>query len=63
MPNRPDKKPVKQTPRRFVPEIMSKIKVETEILLWKKFIRPARYFEWIANIVPVIKKKTPLEYV
>ena len=50
------KKPIKQSPRRFAPEIMLKIKMEVEILLKCKFIRVTRYVEWIANIVPVIKK-------
>ncbi|KAK2451183.1 hypothetical protein QL285_010254 [Trifolium repens] len=33
LPLRPDKKPVKQLPRRFAPEIMTKIKTEIERLL------------------------------
>ena len=36
------KKPVKQTPRRFAPEILSKIKEEVERLLKCKFIRTTR---------------------
>ncbi|KAI5443874.1 hypothetical protein KIW84_012498 [Lathyrus oleraceus] len=54
------KKPVKQTPRRFAPEILSKIKEEVERLLKCKFIRTTRYVDWIANIVPVIKKNGKL---
>ena len=54
------KKPVKQTPRRFAPEILSKIKEEVERLLKCKFIRTTRYVEWIANIFPVIKKNGKL---
>src|SRR3954469_16825446 len=50
------KKPIKQLPRRFAPEVMEKIKIEIERLLKSKFIRTARYVEWLANIVPVIKK-------
>jgi len=38
LPIRPDKKPVKQLPRRFTPQIMSKIKEEIERLLRSKFI-------------------------
>ncbi|PNX70945.1 hypothetical protein L195_g057901, partial [Trifolium pratense] len=57
---RPDKKPVKQSPRRFAPKILSKIKEEIERLLRSKFIRTARYVEWLANIVPVIKKNGSL---
>ncbi|WJX27585.1 hypothetical protein P8452_16392 [Trifolium repens] len=60
LPLRPDKKPVKQLPRRFAPEIMTKIKTEIERLLKCKFIRTARYVEWLANIVPVIKKNRSL---
>ncbi|PNX65520.1 hypothetical protein L195_g054579 [Trifolium pratense] len=42
LPLRPDKKPVKQLPRRFAPEIMTKIKAEIERLLKCKFVRTAR---------------------
>src|SRR4051812_44385770 len=56
LPLNPGKKPIKQLPRRFAPEVMEKIKVEIERLLKSKFIRTARYVEWLANIVPVIKK-------
>ncbi|CAJ2651311.1 unnamed protein product [Trifolium pratense] len=41
LPIRPDKKPVKQSPRRFAPEILSKIKEDIERLLRSKFIRTA----------------------
>ncbi|XP_050902196.1 uncharacterized protein LOC127112046 [Lathyrus oleraceus] len=54
------KKPTKQTPRRFAPEILSKIKKEVERLLRCNFIRTTRHVEWIANIVPVIKKNGSL---
>ncbi|CAJ2638053.1 unnamed protein product [Trifolium pratense] len=60
LPLRPDKKPVKQLPRRFALEIMTKIKAEIERLLKCKFIRTTRYVEWLANIVPVIKKNGSL---
>ena len=56
----PGKKPVKQHPRRFAPEVTMKIKQEIERLLKSKFIRTARYVEWLANIVPVIKKNGTL---
>jgi hypothetical protein len=56
LPIRPDKKPVKQIPRRFAPQILSKIKEEIERLLKSKFIKTARYVDWLANIVPVKKK-------
>lgn len=54
------KKPIKQTPRRFSPEILLKIKEEVERLLKCNFIRTTRYVEWIANIVHVIKKNETL---
>ncbi|XP_057439893.1 uncharacterized protein LOC130731635 [Lotus japonicus] len=42
LPIRPGRKPVKQAPRRFAPEVFSKIKEEVERLLGAKFIRTAR---------------------
>src|SRR6266487_1869175 len=39
---------------------MSKIKGEIERLLKSKFIRTTRYVQWLANIVPVIKKNGSL---
>ncbi|XP_057432109.1 uncharacterized protein LOC130724857 [Lotus japonicus] len=56
LPVKEDKKPVKQLPRRFHPDVLVKIKEEIERLLWCKFIRTARYVDWLANVVPVIKK-------
>jgi len=56
LPIRPDKKPVKQIPRRFAPQILSKIKEEIERLLKSKFIKTARYVDWLENIVLVKKK-------
>ena len=56
LPNRPDKKLVKQIPRRFAPQILSKINEEIERLLKSKFIRTARYVDWLANLVPIKKK-------
>ncbi|XP_025650876.1 uncharacterized protein [Arachis hypogaea] len=49
-----------QTPRRFAPEINEKIKEEIERLVKAKFIRTARYVEWVSNIVPVMKKNGKL---
>ncbi|WJX89440.1 hypothetical protein P8452_71439 [Trifolium repens] len=60
LPIKVGKKPVKQLPRRFAPDIVSKIKEEIERLLKSKFIRTARYVEWLANIVLVIKKNGTL---
>src|ERR1051325_6365364 len=60
LPIKDGKKPIKQTPRRFAPAVLTKIKVEVERLLRCKFIRTTRYVEWLANIVPVIKKNGSL---
>lgn len=56
LPIKPERKPVKQTPRCFAPKIMSKMKEEIKRLLKCKFIRTTRYVKWIANIVLVIKR-------
>jgi len=56
LPIRSDKKPVKQIPRRFAPHILPKIKEEIKRLLKCGFIRPARYVDWLANLVPIKKK-------
>lgn len=50
----------KQTPRRSTPEVITKFKEEVERLLKCNFIRTTRYVEWIANVVPVIKKNGTL---
>ncbi|XP_072087141.1 uncharacterized protein [Arachis hypogaea] len=57
---KPNARPVKQTPRHFAPEINVKIKEEIERLIKAKFIRTARYVEWVSNIVPVMKKNGKL---
>ncbi|CAL8135225.1 unnamed protein product [Prunus armeniaca] len=49
-------KPFQQPPRRFSTEVQLKVKEEIERLLEAGFIRTARYIEWLANIVPVLKK-------
>src|ERR1043165_9272454 len=56
LPIKDGKKPIKQTLRRFAPAVLTKIKAEIERLLRCKFIRTTRYVEWLANIVPIIKK-------
>jgi len=53
---RSGKKPKKQIPRRFAPQILLKIKEEIERLLKCGFIITARYVDWLANVVPVKKK-------
>ena len=60
LPIKDGKRPIKQTPRRFAPAVLTKIKAEIERLLRCKFIRTTRYVEWLANIVLVIKKNGSL---
>ncbi|CAN6542153.1 unnamed protein product [Malus baccata var. baccata] len=55
MPIKKGYKPVKQAPRRMSKEIEEKVKEEIERLVKAGFIRPAKYVEWLANIVPVLK--------
>jgi len=54
---------VEKLPRRFAPELMSKIKEEIERLLKSKFIKTARYVEWLANIVQLLRKMRLLYFV
>ncbi|CAL2239080.1 unnamed protein product [Prunus armeniaca] len=49
-------RPFQQSPRQFSTEVQLKVKEEIERLLKAGFIRTARYVEWLANIVPVLKK-------
>ncbi|CAN6564249.1 unnamed protein product [Malus baccata var. baccata] len=58
MPIKEGYKPVKQAPRRMSKEIEGKVKKEIERLVKAGFIRPAKYVEWLANIVPVLKAVT-----
>ena len=41
-------------------EVKLKVKEEIEKLLKVKFIRPTRYVQWLANIVPMMKKNGKL---
>ncbi|KAM2134063.1 hypothetical protein ACFX1R_004102 [Malus domestica] len=58
MPIKEGFKPNKQAPRRMSKEIEEKVKEEIERLVKVGFIRPAKYVEWFANIVPVLKALT-----
>ncbi|KAM1934701.1 hypothetical protein ACFX15_018857 [Malus domestica] len=58
MPIKEGYKPVKQAPQRMSKEIEEKVKEEIERLVKAGFIRPAKYMEWLANIVPVLKAVT-----
>ncbi|XP_072073785.1 uncharacterized protein [Arachis hypogaea] len=57
---KPNARHVKQTRRRFALEINQKIKEKIERLIKVKFIRTARYVEWVSNIVLVMKKNGKL---
>jgi len=60
LPLLPGAKIVKQAPIRFSPNIILIIKEEVERLLKAKFIRTARYVQWLSNVVPVMKKNGKL---
>ncbi|KAM1404194.1 hypothetical protein ACFX2I_012695 [Malus domestica] len=57
---KPGCKPFRQPPQRFSTEVQLGIKDELVRLLKARFIRTARYVEWLANIVPVLKKSGAL---
>ncbi|KAM0963789.1 hypothetical protein ACFX2A_023233 [Malus domestica] len=57
---KPECKPFCQPPRRFSTEVQLGIKDELVRLLKAGFFRTARYVEWLANIVPVLKKSGAL---
>uniref|UniRef100_A0A6N2MMH1 Retrotransposon gag domain-containing protein n=1 Tax=Salix viminalis TaxID=40686 RepID=A0A6N2MMH1_SALVM len=49
-------RPIKQTQRRFRPELVSQIEAEVNKLIQAGFIREVKYPTWISSIVPVKKK-------
>ena len=49
-----------QPPRRMSKEVELKVEEEIEKILKAKFIRPTRYVQWLANIVPMMKKNGKL---
>jgi hypothetical protein len=55
LPIKPGFRPYKQPPRRFNPLLYDQVKEEIDRLLKAGFIRPCRYAEWVASIVPVEK--------
>ncbi|KAM2124938.1 hypothetical protein ACFX1Q_015474 [Malus domestica] len=55
MPIKEGFKPVKQAPQRMSKEIEEKVKEEIKRLVKVGFIRPAKYVEWLVNIVLVLK--------
>ena len=56
LPLREECMPVKQKLRRVKPEMLLKIKEEVKKQLDAGFLEVARYPQWVANIVPVLKK-------
>ncbi|KAG9442692.1 hypothetical protein H6P81_018546 [Aristolochia fimbriata] len=52
----PSIRPVKQSQRRFRPELVPEIEKEVDKLIASNFIREVKYPSWIANIVHVKKK-------
>ena len=60
---KPDAKPVKQQQRRLRPNIMEAIEAEVHKLIACDFIREEQYPDWVANIVPVLKKNEKYESV
>jgi len=53
---KPDAKPVKQQQRQFRPDIMEVVEAEVHKLIACSFIREEQHPDWVANIVPVLKK-------
>jgi len=51
-----DAKTVKQHQQWFRPNIMEAIKIEVHKLIKCGFIREEQHADWVANIVPVLKK-------
>ena len=60
LPIRPEFHPFQWPPRRMSKEVELKVKEEIEKLLKAKFIRPTRYVQWLAKIVPMMKKNGKL---
>ncbi|KAB2606555.1 S2-RNase [Pyrus ussuriensis x Pyrus communis] len=58
MPIKEGFKPVKQAPRRMSKEIEEKVNEEIERLVNAGFIKPAKYIQWLAKILPVLKAIT-----
>ncbi|KAL0308141.1 UNVERIFIED_CONTAM: hypothetical protein Sangu_2992700 [Sesamum angustifolium] len=54
-------RPVKQSQRRFQPELIPLIKGEVNKLIEVSFIREVKYPMWISSIVPVRKKNGQIQ--
>ncbi|KAG9444317.1 hypothetical protein H6P81_015657 [Aristolochia fimbriata] len=57
----PSVRPIKQSQRRFRPELVPEIQKEVDKLIAANFIREVKYPSWIANIVPVKKKNGQIQ--
>ena len=53
---KPDVKLVKQQQRRFHPDIMRAIEAEVHKLIACGFIREEQHPDWVANVVPFLKR-------
>ena len=60
LPIRPEFHHFQQPPRRMSKEVELKVNEEIEKILKTKFIKPTRYVQWLANIVPIMKKNGKL---
>ena len=56
LPMRPECSLVQQKLRRVKPKMLLKIKEEVRKQFDAGFLEVAKYLEWVANIVPVLKK-------
>ena len=53
---KPNAKPVKQQQRQFRPDIMEAIEAEVQKRIECGFIREEQHPDWVANIVPILKR-------
>ena len=60
LPIKPEFHPFQQPPRRMSKEVELEVKEEIEKFLKAKFIIPTRYVQWLANIIPVMKRNGKL---
>ena len=58
---KPDTKPVKQQQRRFCPNVMEAIEAEVHKLIACGFIWEEQHPDWVANIIPVLKKNEKIQ--
>jgi hypothetical protein len=56
IPLKPGVKPFRQKLRKINPILLPVVEREVKKLLDEKIIIPLRYFDWVANLVPIRKK-------